>query len=144
AIELHPPRHLEGRMFQPGTSEIVVGRGLEGRFKGMRLGDKTRFARRDWTVVGIMDHGGSAYDSEVWGDIDQVLDAFQRRPAFSSVTLRLKDRSMLPALAQRMEGDPNLSSLEAQGEAEYWASQSQQFAAVVKFRVIVVAGIFSF
>jgi ABC-type lipoprotein release transport system permease subunit len=144
ALELHPPRHLEGRMFQPGTSEIVVGRGLEGRFKGMRLGDKTRFARRDWTVVGIMDHDGSAYDSEVWGDIDQVLDAFQRRGAFSSVTLRLKDRSMASALAKRMESDPNLSSLEAKSEVDYWAAQSEQFATFVKFLGIFVAVIFSF
>jgi ABC-type lipoprotein release transport system permease subunit len=144
ALELHPPRHLEGRMFTPGTSEIVIGRGLRGRFKGMRLGETTRFARRDWTVVGIMDHDGSAFDSEIWGDVDQFMDAFQRRPAFSSVTLRLRDRGALNALAQRMESDPNLSTLEVQRETDYWAAQSQQFATFVKFLGIFVAVIFSF
>src|SRR5437868_6939233 len=144
ALELHPPRHLEGRMFAPGTSEIVVGRGLAGRFKGMALGEKTHFARRDWTVVGIMDHGGSAYDSEVWGDVDQFLDAFQRRPAFSSITLRLRDRGALASLAQHMESDPNLSTLEVKRETEYWESQSEQFATFVKFLGIFVAVIFSF
>jgi putative ABC transport system permease protein len=55
----------------------------------MALGGTVHFARRDWTVVGVMDQGGSAYDSEVWGDIDQFMDAFARRPAFSSITLKL-------------------------------------------------------
>ena len=80
-------------MFTPGTSEIVIGKELVGRFKGMRLGGQVRFARRDWTVVGVMDQGGSAYDSEVWGDVDQFMDAFARRPAFSSITMRLKDKA---------------------------------------------------
>jgi ABC-type lipoprotein release transport system permease subunit len=144
AIELHAPRSLQGHMFMPGTSEVVIGRGLEGRFRGMRLGDKTRFARRDWTVVGIMDHGGSAYDSEVWGDIEQFEDAFQRRPSFSSVTLRLKDQSMLTALKSRIDNDPMLSTLEATGEIDYWAAQSEQFSKFVRFLGIFVAVIFSF
>jgi ABC-type antimicrobial peptide transport system permease subunit len=122
----------------------VIGRGLAGRFKGMQLGDKTHFARRDWTVVGIMDHGGSAYESEVWGDVDQILDAFNRRPALSSITLRLKDRGALASLAQRMESDPNLSTLEVKRETQYWEAQSEQFAAFVKFLGIFVAVIFSF
>jgi putative ABC transport system permease protein len=144
ALELHAPKALQGRMFTPGTSEVVIGKGLDGRFKGMRLGDKTRFARRDWTVVGIMDHGGSAYDSEVWGDIEQFEDAFQRRPSFSSVTMRLKDKSMLTALKSRLENDPMLSTLEATGEVDYWAAQSEQFSKFVRFLGIVVAVIFSF
>jgi ABC-type lipoprotein release transport system permease subunit len=143
ALELHPPAHLEGRMFKPGTSEIVIGRGLAGRFAGMRLGEQARFARRDWQVVGVMDAGGSAYDSEVWGDVDQFEDAFQRRPAFSSVTMRLKDPSSLRALDSRMSADPNLNTLEAKHEIDYWAGQSEQFAAFVKFLGLFVAVIFS-
>src|SRR5205823_5047802 len=53
AQQLHQPRSLEGRMFTPGTSEVVIGKALVGRFKGMRLGSQVRFARRDWTVVGV-------------------------------------------------------------------------------------------
>ena len=144
AMALHPPASLEGRMFKPGTSEIVIGKALEGRFRGMRLGGQVHFARRDWTVVGVMDHGGSAYDSEVWGDVDQFMDAFQRRPSFSSVTLRLKDASQLTALKARVENDPMLSQLQVQSEIEYWAAQSEQFATFVRFLGIFVAVIFSF
>jgi putative ABC transport system permease protein len=143
ALELHPPRRLEGRMFTPGTSEVVVGKGLEGRFRGMRLGDRTHFARRDWTVVGVMDHGGSAYDSEVWGDVDQFMDAFARRPSVSSLTMRLQGPKQLTALQARLESDPNLSTLEAKSEIDYWASQSEQTSLFVRFLGMFVAVIFS-
>lgn len=144
ALELHPPRGLEGRMFKPGTSEIVIGKKLAGRFKGMHLGGQVRFARRDWTVVGIMDQGGSAYDSEVWGDVDQFMDAFARRPAFSSITLRLKDRAAVTALKTRVESDPMLSTLEVQPEIDYWASQSEATAKFVRILGMFVVFIFSF
>ena len=144
ALELHPPRALEGRMFAPGTSEIVIGKALAGRFRGMRLGGQVRFARRDWTVVGVMDQGGSAYDSEVWGDVDQFMDAFARRPSFSSITMRLRDKSAISALQTRLEGDPMLSTLEAKSEVDYWAAQSEQFSMFVQFLGIFVAVIFSF
>ncbi len=143
-LELHPARSLEGRMFQPGTSEIVIGRKLAGRFKGMRMGGQVRFARRDWTVVGIMDQGGSAYDSEVWGDVDQFLDAFARRPAFSSVTLRLRDKGAVASLKTRVENDPMLSTLEVQPEIDYWAAQSEATAKFVNIVGLFVAIVFSF
>ena len=142
-LELHPPAHLDGRLWKPGTSEIVIGRALAGRFDGMTLGGTVHFARRDWTVVGVMDQRGSAYDSEVWGDVDQFMDAFQRRPAFSSVTLRLSDPSQLATLKARMEASPQLNSLEIKSEQRYWASQSEQFAAFVTFLGLFVAIIFA-
>lgn len=143
-LQLHPPHALEGRMFTPGTSEIVVGKKLAGRFKGMRVGGQVRFARRDWTVVGIMDQGGSAYDSEVWGDVDQFMDAFARRPAFSSVTLRLKNRGDIATLKSRVESDPMLSTLDVQPEIDYWSAQSEATAMFVRIVGIFVVFIFSF
>ena len=143
-LELHPARSLQGRMFNPGTSEIVIGSKLAGRFKGMTLGGQVRFARRDWTVVGIMDQGGSAYDSEVWGDVDQFMDAFARRPSFSSITLRMKSRSDVATLKARVENDPMLSTLDVQPEIDYWAAQSEATAKFVNIVGLFVAFIFSF
>jgi ABC-type antimicrobial peptide transport system permease subunit len=131
-------------MFTPGTSEIVVGKGLVGRFSGMRLGQSAHFARRDWTVVGVMDQGGSAYDSEVWGDLEQFEDAFQRRPSFSSVTIKLRDPGAISQLEARMGADPMLNTLEIKSEIDYWAAQSENFGMFVKFLGIFVAVIFSF
>lgn len=144
AFELHPPHALDGRMFTPGTSEIVVGKKLAGRFKGMQLGGRVHFARRDWTVVGVMDQGGSAFDSELWGDIEQFEDAFARRPSFSSITVRLKDRSSLATLKSRVETDPMLNTLEVQPEIDYWAAQSEATAMFVRVVGIFVVIIFSF
>jgi putative ABC transport system permease protein len=144
ALELHPARSLEGRMFTPGTSEIVVGKKLAGRFKGMRLGGQVHFARRDWTVVGVMDQGGSAFDSEVWGDIDQFMDAFARRPSFSSITMRLKSAGELATLKTRVENDPMLSTLDVLPEIDYWAAQSEATAMFVRVVGIFVVFIFSF
>jgi ABC-type lipoprotein release transport system permease subunit len=144
ALDLHPPAHLDGRMFTPGTSEVVIGKGLAGRFQGMKLGGATRFARRDWTVVGVMDTGGSAYESEVWGDVEQFEDAFQRRPAFSSVTIKLASPDALEALSKKLDADPQLNSLEVKREDRYWAGQSERFALFVTFLGLFVAVIFAF
>jgi ABC-type lipoprotein release transport system permease subunit len=143
ALELHQPAHLEGRMFQPGTSEIVVGRGVAGRFAGAQLGQKMRFARRDWEVVGVMDQRGSAYDSEIWCDVEQAQDAFQRRPAFSSVTLKLTSPSAFATLKSHVENDPMMKSLDVRREPEYWEAQSEAFGMFVKFLGIFVAVIFA-
>ncbi len=143
-LELHPPHALDGSMFKAGSSEIMVGKGLVGRYPGARLGEKMHFARRDWNVVGVMDHGGSAYDAEIWGDVDQFEDAFQRRPAFSSVTLKLKDAAALQTLRTRMESDPQLNTLEVKREVDYWSAQSEQLSLFVQYLGLFVAAIFSF
>jgi putative ABC transport system permease protein len=116
---------------------------LVGRFAGMELGETLRFAQRDWTVVGIMDHAGSAYDSELWADLDQVMDAFQRRPTVSSLTLALGSDDDLAALQARLEADPALSSLQAQRETDYWAAQSEELSRFVKYLGLFVAVVFS-
>jgi len=142
-MALHPPARLDGRLFRGGTSEIVIGRELVGKFAGARLGGTMRFARRDWQVVGVMDQAGSAFDSEVWGDVDQMLDAFQRRPSFSSITIRLRDRAAIPTLQARFEGDPQLNLLEIASERRYWEAQSEQLAKFVTFLGTFVAVVFA-
>jgi putative ABC transport system permease protein len=144
ALELHPPKKLDGRLWKPGTSEIIIGKNLVGRFQGSNLGGTFKFARRDWQVVGIADHGGTAYDSEIWGDVEQVMDAFQRRPAFSSITMRLKDRNAWRELEKRMSADPQLNTLEIKPEIDYWAAQSEQMSKFVNFLGLFIAIIFSF
>lgn len=109
----------------------------------MIQGGTVRFARRDWKVVGILDAGGAGFDSEIWGDADQFLDAFQRRPVFSSVTLRVKDPGERQALAARFAADPQLSTLSIQPETEYWKAQSEQFSRFVILLGMFVATIFS-
>jgi ABC-type antimicrobial peptide transport system permease subunit len=143
-LELHSPGNLDGRTFKAGTSEIVIGKALVGRFQGATLGGTMKFARRDWTVVGVANHGGTAYDSEIWGDVDQMMDAFARRPAFSSITLRMKDSAALAALTTRMASDPQLNTLEIKTEPDYWEAQSKQFSLFITVLGIFVAVVCAF
>ena len=127
-------KSLEGRMFTPGTSEIVIGNGAGGALQGhARSAGTVHFARRDWTVVGVMDQGGSAYDSEVWGDVDQFMDAFARRPAFSSITMRLKDPSGAGGAARRASRPTRCCRRSrCKPEVDYWAAQSEATATFVQ------------
>ncbi len=75
-------------MPRPGTAEIVAGRAVAAGFRGAGIGETLRFASRDWTVVGIFDAGNTGFDSEIWGDAEQMMQAF-RRPVYSSVVFRL-------------------------------------------------------
>src|SRR6187399_3328208 len=90
-LALRPQVRLdEGRMFVPGTAEVIAGRSIADGFQGAGLGETLRFASRDWTVVGVFDAGHTGFDSEIWGDAEQMLQAF-RRNGFSSLIFRLND-----------------------------------------------------
>jgi putative ABC transport system permease protein len=141
AFELHPPRALDGRRFTAGSREIVIGRALVGRFEGARLGGTMRFADRDWQVVGICEHGGSAHDSELWGDYDAVSTTFHRSQ--TSLSLRLKSRESLLALSGRLASDPELSGLDATRESTFWQSRSGKYVSFIKVLGAVVGAIFA-
>ena len=134
-------RIVEGRMFTAGTSEIVAGRSIADRFEGAGLGDHLRFAMRDWTVVGVFDAGKSGFDSEIWGDADQLMQAF-RRPVYSSVILRLSDASGFDALKARIESDPRMT-VEAKRESVFYAEQSEVLANFIGYLGLTLSVIFS-
>jgi ABC-type antimicrobial peptide transport system permease subunit len=96
---------------------------------------------RDWTVVGIFDAGNSAFSSEIWGDADQLMQAF-RRPVFSSVIFKLADSSAFDAVKKRIEGDPRLT-LEARRETKYYADQSEMMAKFLRILGMSLTVIFS-
>ena len=75
---------VEGRMFRPGTAEIIAGRSIADGFQGAGVGETLRFASRDWTVVGVFDAGRTGFDSEIWGDAEQMLQAFRRLALFGA------------------------------------------------------------
>jgi ABC-type lipoprotein release transport system permease subunit len=143
AFELRPGfRFTAGRPFQFGTHEIVVGRNIATRFKGVALGAELGFGGDKWTAVGIADAGGTGFDSEIWGDADQLMQAFGR-PVYSSVTLRLRDPRQFDALKARLQADPRAQSLEVKREQDFYREQSQAMAKFIKILGLVVTIIFS-
>jgi putative ABC transport system permease protein len=132
---------VEGRMFRPGTSEIVVGRATAAGFAGVEVGANLRFAGRDWFVVGRFDASSSGFDSEIWGDAEQMLQAF-RRQTFSVVVFRLADTSLFAATQTRIDDDPRLA-LEAKPEVRFYAEQSEALATFINILGLSLAVIFS-
>ncbi|HKK21542.1 MAG TPA: ABC transporter permease, partial [candidate division Zixibacteria bacterium] len=142
SMEIRPDFKLvEGRMWQPGTSEIIAGRKAAETFRGAGLGETVRFGMRDWKVVGVFETGGSGFESELWGDVDQMMDAFGR-PVFSSVTMKLKSPGMFDELKSRLEGDQRLSA-EVYREKDYYAKQSQTMTTFIQVLGLVISIIFS-
>lgn len=130
-----------GRWFQPGSSELVVGAQIAERFQGAGLGEELRFAMRQWRVVGVLSAGNTGFASEIWGDVEQLLQAF-RRTAFSSVILRLRDPAAFAALKTRLESDPRLP-VQVLREVKFYEAQSQRLATFIRLLGLVLTAIFS-
>ena len=127
----------EGRMFTPGTDELIVGQRIARRFANCGLGDHLRLGQRDFTVVGHFAAGGSAFESEVWGDNAVLMPALNRNDVFQSVSFRLKDPSTFPALKRRLEHDPRLN-VQVRTEREWYAEQSQLLATVIRVGGVLI------
>ena len=134
-------RIIAGRMFRPGSSEIVAGRSAAGRFMGAGIGETLWFGLREWTVVGTFDAGNSGFDSEVWGDADQLMQAF-RRPVFSSILFKLNDPGSFEQVRVQLESNQRLT-VEAKRESVYYAEQSQLLANFIKYLGLTLSIIFS-
>ena len=134
-------RIREGRPPRAGSAEIMAGRSIAGRFKGGGLGETLRFGMRDWRIVGIFDAGNTGFNSEIWGDADQLMQAF-RRPVYSSVIFRMRDPRAFAAVKARLEGDPRLT-VEARTETRYYRDQSEMMATFLRILGITLTIIFS-
>jgi ABC-type antimicrobial peptide transport system permease subunit len=134
-------RIVEGRTFRPGTSEIIAGRAISRGFRGAAIGETLRFAQRDWTVVGVFDAGRTGFNSEIWGDAEQLLQAF-RRVAFSALVMRLDDPASLDAIRRRIEADPRLN-VEVKPEQQFYADQSEALAKFISYLGTTISVIFS-
>jgi len=134
-------RLVEGRMFHPGTAEVIAGHSIASGFRGAAPGETLRFASRDWTVVGVFDAGRTGFDSEIWGDAEQMLQAF-RRTGFSVLVFRLADGGRFEAVRQAIETDPRLT-LEAKRETRFYADQSEALATFINYLGTTISVIFS-
>jgi putative ABC transport system permease protein len=114
---------VAGRWFQTGQREVVVSQSIRDRFAHANIGDTMQFGKGSWSVVGVFDAGGSAYESEVWGDVNQMASDFDRQGGFASAYLRATDPISAEALKNRVSDDQRLK-LEGMLESEYYAKQT--------------------
>ncbi len=134
-------RIVDGRAFRPGSSEVVVGRGIAASFDGVGIGERLRFAGREWSVVGTFDAGRSGFDSEIWGDVEQMMQAF-RRGAYSSVIARLDDERSFERFRERVAGDQRLV-LDVKPEPLFYQEQSRALSTFISILGITLSVIFS-
>ena len=141
-VALRPQvRIAAGRMFRPGSTEIVAGKSIAERFAGTGLGERLRFGGRDWSVVGVFDAGGSGFDSEIWGDVDQMMQSF-RRQAYSSVVARLADPQGFEPLKRRLEEDVRLT-VDVKRERQFYEDQSAALSTFISILGLTLSVIFS-
>ena len=114
---------VEGRWFQPGHREIVVGKSIAQRHPDARPGKRLRFGKGEWEVVGVMDGGQSAVNSEIFGDLNQISSDFNRQNGQSSVLLRAQDAAAVTALINSLKDDQRLN-VDAISEREYYDRQT--------------------
>lgn len=122
---------IEGRLFKPGSNEIVVGRGLLKEFSGFELGNTVRFGVNTWTVVGVFEADGSAFESELWADLPVIQSLFKRGNSAQTVRVRLTSPTALKTLQDYIKSDPRLN-VEAQSEKQFYAEQSKRLSIVIQ------------
>ena len=141
AFEVHDAVQIvEGRNFQTGRGELIAGRGAHLEFAGIDIGSTVRLRQNEWTVVGIFEADGSAFESELWMDLPVAQSAFRRGDTVSTMRLRVDSPERIGELADRVENDPRLD-LKLVGEEEYFANQSGNLANQIEGFGIAVAAI---
>jgi putative ABC transport system permease protein len=132
---------VAGRVFRPGLTELVVGKNVVTAYEGLDLGDTIRFGGGSWTVVGVTDSGGTAFDSELWCDATVLKQVFQRPPSlFQSVTVRLTSPEALVGFKDALTSDPRVT-VQVDREVDYYAKQSRQLTTLITVLGSIVAAV---
>jgi putative ABC transport system permease protein len=138
-------RHLKltaGRWFRPGQREVVVGKSVAGKYAVAQLGKQLRFGKGYWTIVGVMDGGNSAFNSEIWGDGPEVASDFNRPTTYSSALLEATDDVTAAALPKALESDRRLN-VTVMSEKAYYDAQTVSAAPIkfLGFFVCIIMGV---
>ncbi|KUG29130.1 abc-type antimicrobial peptide transport system, permease component [hydrocarbon metagenome] len=142
SLALRPQVRLAGgREPRRGTTEIMVGKNIAKGFAGTLIGDRLRFGKREWEVVGVFDAGNTGFSSEIWADADQVMRSFGR-DAYSIVVAGLRDYGAYGPFQAGVEGDPRLTA-ETFRETRYYEKQSEMMAKFLRVLGVSLTVIFS-
>jgi putative ABC transport system permease protein len=139
AFALRPQlKIVEGRRFEPGLRELIVGRGVTQQFQGSQIGQVLRMRGSDWTVVGVFE-SGDANESELWADVEVAQSTFNRQ-GYSSVRLQLEDPAGMAALEAHLAADPRVN-VDVESEQQYYSGQTRQFRQTIGALAGVVTAI---
>ena len=131
---------VEGRRFEPGRNEIIVGRAAAGQFAGLEVGKDVRWGENVWKVVGIFEADGAISESELWCDAKVLQGAYRRGDSFQSVYVQLEREDSLEAFKKALAADPRLNVM-VERETDYLAAQSTVLQTIVRTVGFVIAGL---
>lgn len=123
---------VEGRMFEPGTNELVVGQAVQREFEGFEMGQSIRLGTNEWVVVGIFATGGSVFESEIWADLGTIQNLYQRGTSIQSIRAQLTSPEAIEELRAYAEAEPRLN-LDINSESEYFADQAGGTSDLIMF-----------
>ncbi|MEW5250863.1 ABC transporter permease [Microbulbifer sp. 2201CG32-9] len=127
---------VEGRMFTPGTNEMIVGAGVLREFDGFAIGQEVRFGKNVWTVVGVFSTGGDIFESELWADARMIQSHYNRGSSYQVIRARLEQPGDLAPLQETIDQEPRLN-LELKTEAEYFSEQGKQLQYMAIFGRVI-------
>ncbi len=143
--ELRPQvKIIDGRMFKFGVRELIVGESITRQFRDAQIGSSVRFAGDNWKIVGVFSTDGSGFDSEMWGDGVQLLNAFNRGNTVSSVTLKLDNIQHYNSFINAFNKEQRLQQFEAKPEQKYFEEQSEIMSGFIRILGLFITVIFSF
>jgi putative ABC transport system permease protein len=122
---------VEGRMFETGKNEMIVGRAAQQEFLNLDVGSIVRLGRVDWQVVGAFDAGGTVPESEIWTDVRVLQDSYRRGTSFQSVRVRLEDPDTFAVFADALAEDPRID-VDAFSERQFYADQAQYLSQFIR------------
>lgn len=122
---------VEGRMFETGKNEMIVGRSAQLEFKGLDLGSTIQLGRMEWTVVGVFDAHGSVSESEIWTDVRVLQGAYRRGTSYQSVRVRLDDKDSLETFEQALKNDPRIDA-DVYSEKAYYSTQAEPMSDFIR------------
>jgi putative ABC transport system permease protein len=136
AFKLRPQlKIIDGRPFETGKRELIVGQGVAQQFSGAKVGETLRFRGSEWTVVGVF-ASGDANDSELWCDVEVAATTFNRG-GYSSVRAALDGTDGLKTLKDALSADPRLT-VDVSTELDYYTGQTKNFRQTIGFLASVV------
>jgi putative ABC transport system permease protein len=131
---------VEGRMFQFGTNEVIVGRGARGQFVGTEVGNTIVSGQNRWQVVGVFETDGGVTETEIWGDARALQGAYRRGNSYQSLLARLDSAESLDTFRDWLTSNPQLN-VSIKRENEYYASQSQALTRLIQTIGYGIAGL---
>lgn len=127
---------VAGRMFTPGTDELIVGAGILREFDGFELGQEIRFGKYTWQVVGVFSTGGNVFESELWADAKVIQNLYNRGSSYQTVRAQMASADSLPLIAEYLKNEPRLTH-EVQAESAYFAEQGKSLAYMAIFGWVI-------